>query len=100
MKQVRPLVKEILTEYPSARDDDFILVALVYQRYYHIGSAPFLNVMIHHKELGLPSFESIRRSRQWLQEKFPLIYGASGEARKERRKEQEEYLKEYGHGRQ
>ena len=31
MKQIRPLVKEILEEYPSARDDDFILVALVYQ---------------------------------------------------------------------
>lgn len=97
MKNIRPQVSEVLTEYPNARDDDFILVALVYQRYYGIGSAPFLNVMVHHEELGLPSFESIRRCRQYLQEHFPLIYGTSGEARKIRKKEQGEYLREYGY---
>lgn len=92
---IRDMVKTILTDEPKTRDDDFLLIAEVYRKYYDISSMDFLSVLDNHKELGLPSFESIRRSRQWLQAKFPLLYGASGEARKIRRAEFDVYREEF-----
>lgn len=96
MKKIKSMVEQILAEYPEARDDDFILIALMYGK---IGvSGEFSKVMMDHKRLGLPSFESIRRTRQKLQEEMPLIYGASGEARQIRAEEEKKYRREFGHG--
>ena len=89
-------VERVLREYPRARDDDNYLIALVYRNYYGVGSASFFEVMVNFKTLALPSPESITRYRRKLQEEMPLIYGSSGQMRKERAKEEEAYRKLYG----
>lgn len=96
MKKTKNMVEKILAEYPEARDDDFVLIALVYDRNYDIKGKSFFEIMMNHKAFGLPSLESIRRTRQKLQEDMPLVYGASGEARQIRAEEEKRYRKEYG----
>lgn len=89
-------VAEILREYPRARDDDNFLIALVYRNFYNVGSASFFDVMADFRALELPSPESITRYRRKLQEEMPLVYGASGQTRKERAKEEKAYREEFG----
>lgn len=96
MKNVTKRVEKVLREYPRARDDDNFLVAVVYRNFYGIAASSFFDVMTNTKRLALPSFESITRARRKLQEEAPLIYGASGQARRERAKEEERYRKQYG----
>ena len=70
--------------YPRLRDDDFLLVGMVYHEYYGIGyDKGFLEVMKHHAELDLPSFETIRRTRQKVQEENPAL--ESSKAKKKER---------------
>lgn len=95
-KDIYNKVAKILTEYPHARDDDNFLIAILYRNFYGVGGASFFEVMINMKRLELPSPESITRARRKLQEEYPLIYGASGQVRKERAREQKEYRKYYG----
>ncbi len=96
MEKTKNMVERILAEYPEARDDDFVLIALVYDKNYGVSGAGFFETMLNHKALKLPSFESIRRTRQKLQAEMPLVYGASGEARQMRAEEEKRYRKEYG----
>lgn len=89
-------VAQILRDYPRARDDDNLLIALVYRNFYNVGAASFFEVMAEFKTLELPSPESITRYRRKLQEEMPLIYGASGQTRKERAKEERIYREAFG----
>lgn len=67
-KRVEDLVRDVLERIPEARKDDFILVVQVYEKIIpNICELPFATVMCEHKELGLPYFETIRRTRQKLQ---------------------------------
>ena len=68
LKQMKQNVTFLLERYPKLRDDDWLLIGAVYHNYYGITNESFLDVMKHHKELGLPSFETIRRTRQKVQE--------------------------------
>lgn len=62
------IVKEVLTDIPDTRDDDFKLIAYTYYKLdIRISATSFNTVMIKHKELGLPPFESITRVRRKLQ---------------------------------
>ena len=71
LKRIKPLVKTILKEEPSTRSDDFLLIAEVYYRLVpECANMPFSVVMLGHKALGLPYFESIRRTRQKLQARY------------------------------
>lgn len=94
---IKDIVGTTLRDFPKTRDDDFILVSTIYGRYVDT-SRSFEYIMEHHEELGLPSFESIRRTRQKLQSEFPLLYGASGEMRKMRAEEEKKYRKTFGAG--
>ena len=89
-------VAQILRDYPRARDDDNLLIALVYRNFYNVGAASFFEVMAEFKTLELPSPDSITRYRRKLQEEMPLIYGASGQTRKERAKEERVYREAFG----
>ena len=98
--RVKDMVALQLTMFPETRDDDFLLIGSIYKNYFGIKPEDgFFEVMVNHEDRKLPSFESIRRMRQHLQSTMPLIYGASGQTRKIRKAEEEEYRKEYGHGR-
>lgn len=81
---IKPKVEYLLRMYPRLRDDDFLLVGMVYHEYYGIGyDIGFLEVMKKHKELDLPSFETIRRTRQKVQEENPAL--ESSKAKKKER---------------
>lgn len=68
LNKLENIVSEILTNIPDTRNDDFILVTCVYHAIAPTAVyAPFNQVMIDHKELGLPPFESITRVRRKLQ---------------------------------
>ena len=40
------------------------------------GNMPLAQIMTWHKELGLPSFDSMGRTRRKLQEKYPELLGS------------------------
>lgn len=68
LKKIEPIVKKVLEEQELTRSDDFLLVAEVYYRLVpECVNMPFGVVMIGHKNLKLPYFETIRRTRQKLQ---------------------------------
>ena len=59
----------LLEKYPKLRDDDFLLVGAVYSVFYGVANTDrFLDVMKNHEAKHLPSFETIRRTRQKVQE--------------------------------
>lgn len=66
--KIEDTVKNVLTEIPSTRDDDFKLIAEVYYELgFDINTTSFGLMMLGHKEFGLPPFESITRARRKLQ---------------------------------
>ena len=81
MKNIRKtteLVKEILQTVPATRNSDSILYLKVIEYIakqnnldLHCFSVPYY--LKHMKEYGFPPFESVRRSRQKLQRKFPEL---------------------------
>lgn len=79
---VENIVLKILKENKEARDDDMKLYLLVCERInpfpsvdLDIGSFTFATVMNHYKELNLPHFESVRRSRAKIQAEIPELAG-------------------------
>lgn len=69
--KVEDIVYQVLKEVPEARKDDFVLVAEVYNKIQPLlYNVSFNRVMLAHKELGLPYFESISRARRRLQSIF------------------------------
>ena len=76
MEQLRTIegkILEILKDDEVARYDDMRLILRYYNRFGFIraGDLPFEDVVRNYKGLGLPCFESIRRSRQRVQSCFP-----------------------------
>ena len=97
IKKIKNMVERVLKDNPQARNDDYVLIAEIYKKYYGINFAHgFLDIMLNHKRLGLPSFESITRARRKYQEEMPIIYGSNVLVRKARAKMEEEYKEEYG----
>ena len=69
LNRMKERVTYLLEQYPRLRDDDFLLIGAVYHQFYGVEYGDsFLDVMKAHKERHLPSFESIRRTRQKVQE--------------------------------
>lgn len=66
--EVEPLVKEALIKKPETRGDNFLLYIEVLKKFINV-DASLSFVFTHHKELGIPSLESITRARRKLQEK-------------------------------
>lgn len=94
---LEPTIKEILEHDPTARNDNFVLVSSVYQRLGKINDTQtFYCVMLGHKQLGLPSFESITRVRRRVQKKYPTL--RANKQIQDIREEQEQMFFEYGIG--
>ena len=64
-KTMHNKVMEVLMDTPRARSSDRLLISEIYKRYYGICNEPFHVVM---SMSDLPSFETIRRCRQKIQE--------------------------------
>lgn len=72
--KVEDIVKEVLEEHISTRADDFELIAYVYDKIKpNVGEFTFNSVMLNHKELGIPYFETVRRTRQKLQAQYEYL---------------------------
>lgn len=94
MKQdLTEIVKDVLTNKPVSRDDDFKLIGYVYKAINpDVLDKPFRTVMWYHGELDLPSFETIRRTRQKLQHDHKEL---RGELYQKRMENQSEYIEKF-----
>lgn len=74
LKALEPIVIEILGKYKQTRSDDFALIYGVYKAINSsVADMSFKEVMKQHKELELPSLESITRCRRHIQELIPEL---------------------------
>ena len=87
LKTLAKQVEQILEDYPVARGDDRFLITAIYSKYTCV-DAPFSKVM---EDYTLPPFESIRRSRQKVQEQRPELR-ANADIEQIRMDLQEEYI--------
>ena len=65
LKTIQQKVEEILRQYPGTRNDDRELIQVYYGKYEGIDYYTPFGAVLRNK--NLPSFESIRRTRQKLQ---------------------------------
>lgn len=85
LKTIENRVLAVLKEHPEARNDDMKLYLLVSKACIYdthgISHFSFEDVMSNYKAYGIPCFESIRRTRQKIQAKYPEL-GCSPEVRR------------------
>ena len=67
MDKLNQKVERILRNKPRTRNDDFLLINEVYKEYISTQSMSFDLLSKMHRELELPPFESITRSRRKIQ---------------------------------
>lgn len=65
IKTTHDKVMQVLEDTPPARSSDKVLISNVYWRFYGVFDEPFYMVMMMDE---LPSFETIRRCRQRIQQ--------------------------------
>lgn len=71
IKVVENTVLRLLESNPHTRTDDFALLDAYYGETVDTSIMSFKTICVHHNELGLPSFETIRRCRQKIQAQRP-----------------------------
>lgn len=77
LKNTTRLVKYLLETEPKTRDsDNYLYVRVVNKIYPQAVTMPFINVMNNLDGLGLPCFETVRRSRAKIQAKHPELKGS------------------------
>lgn len=82
LHETKKMVRGILERCPETRDNDDLLYLRVIRRY----SADHLTLnefFTSRAALGIPSFETVRRSRQKVQEENPALKGKRVEERAE-----------------
>ena len=97
LDNVSALVRHILVENKSARNSDNVLYALVIEQYAkkdgidleEMKFKTFISKLEHHV---FPAFETVRRSRQKVQENSPELC-AVGRVERRRTKEERQYRK-------
>lgn len=93
MKDLNELVKRILAEHKEARDDDFKVIGYVIKALKpEAMQLTFGQALWNHSKLDLPSFESIRRTRQKIQHDYPEL---RGELYLKRMEKQTEFIEKY-----
>lgn len=96
LKDIKVIVEKVLREKQDARDSDFRTIGWVYAIVKpEVMNMPFKSVLWRHTELDLPSFETIRRTRQKLQHDHPELRGKTYQKRMEK---QEEYIEKFVRG--
>lgn len=93
MKDLSDIVKKVLTKYPDARDDDFKVIGHVVKALNpEAMNLTFGQALWNHNKLDLPSFETIRRTRQKIQHDHPEL---RGEIYQKRMEKQTEYIEKF-----
>ena len=95
LDKVENIVKKVLEEYEDSRNDDFVLVFRVYKEINEGAMIRelFCEVMLNHKEYGLPAFEGISRARRKLQAEHEEL--RANKKVTEFREQKEEEYREY-----
>lgn len=94
LESTTKIVKEVLEKFPEARNSDDVLIYIVCKMINPVCSKlSFDTVLLNRKALGLPVFESIRRSGQKVREHHPELAGS--ERAKANRKKSEKAFIEY-----
>ena len=76
LKTIEDKVRAVLQKNEDARNDDMVLyLALCNVCLKDAGAMPLAEIMTQHKYLGLPSFESVGRTRRKLQAQYPELMG-------------------------
>lgn len=78
LKNISKLVKEILEEYRAARDNDDYLYYIICKRKLaaqglDIDKISVADMLLNRKSYDIPKFESVRRTRQKVQEQEPTL---------------------------
>ena len=77
LRTIEDKVRAILKKDEEARNDDMVLYLKVCNSYFKdAGAMPFAVVMSQYRYLGLPSFESVGRTRRKLQAEHPELLGS------------------------
>ena len=77
LKTIEKKVRAVLEKNEDARNDDMVLYLALCNLYLkNAGTMPLAEIMTRHKELGLPSFESVSRTRRKLQARYPELAGS------------------------
>ena len=93
MKDLNEIVKEVLTTHKEARDDDFKVIGYVVKALNpEAMQLTFGQALWNHNKLNLPSFETIRRTRQKIQHDNPEL---RGELYLKRMEKQAEYIETF-----
>ena len=96
MKDLQTIVEKVLREHKDARDSDFRTIGWVIKLTRpELMNMTFSQVLWNHKELDLPSFETIRRTRQKLQHDKPEL---RGDVYEKRMAKQTEYIDKFVRG--
>lgn len=92
--KIEDIVKKVLIEHKDTRNDNFILIYRVYKEINEPAMIRelFCEIMLNHSLYGLPSFESIVRSRRKVFEKHPEL---NPKRIKELRRKQEQKYRLY-----
>ena len=91
LRTIEDKVRAILKKDEEARNDDMVLYLKVCNSYFKdAGAMPFAEVMSQYRYLGLPSFESVGRTRRKLQAEHPELLG-SVRIQKLRAKQEQNY---------
>ena len=70
LKELEPVVKEILKEKPATRgDDDLLYVYVLDQMHINLSSYSVTSFLLNYRKLGVPTIETIGRCRSKIQEK-------------------------------
>ena len=78
LKTIERKVRTILAKNEDARNDDMVLyLVLCNACLKDAGALPLAEIMTQYKYLGLPSFESVSRTRRKLQARYPELAGSS-----------------------
>lgn len=94
IKQTSMTVLQVLKAVPEARNsDDLLYIQVCSMMNKDALTMPFCQVLARRKELGLPAFESVRRSRQKFQAEHPELAGCTEV--EEQREINEEIVKEF-----
>lgn len=93
LKSMQNKVEWVLTNHPQARDNDNLLINIIYKEFYNVNVScrSFEDVTMYTK---LPAFETIRRCRQKAQADHEELRGKRDKERLERQKEFVEYALE------
>lgn len=89
---LEPIVRDILTKYPETRDDDYLLILKVFDKFIETTNLSVEAVFKNHAQLQLPSMHTITRVRRKIQE-TELFSDKGKKRRKEEIKDYKEYAK-------